>query len=855
MARPIVDADGVGAANAAGRRGSPQALWLLSLALTAIAALVVATARPWAEPGFGIEAPWAAVVLAFVLAEAVPGHVQRRHRGWQITFTEAAVVLGFFTLTLPELLAAQFTVGAVGYAVSRTAPVKVVVNLSQHLAATSIGWAVFDLLSTGTAPVASSDWLAAAAGAGAANLVSLLSVSAAIRLSRQAEGRRTWQFLVVSLVAAAAATVAGIVVASELAGHADPVVLALLATLALVAGAVAAVRYTVEQRRTGLLQLLVRTSQVLETGDSRTSPVTDVLAEAREVLAVERAALYAWARQPSSVMVTTAQADGTTAPDVRPMDTTIAAIRLVAERGDVVEQRSRDLGHRHEGIFGDGPESGILVPVRDHDETVGALVLTGRPANVRSFDRDERATILAVASQLGLILRSDHLDAAISAAMDLRDELDRRTRYDSLTGLRNRQGLREHLLSRMEGPESGPVALLLIDVDDFSIVNDALGHQAGDEVLQAIADRLVRTLGRSATVARAGGDEFAVVLDVASSLEPVHQAITQVRAVMDEPIVACDRRLRLPGRIGVAVVLDHGTSADDLISNADIALARARTNRVEEFVVYRPDMRRDLLADLTTRGQLHAAVETTGAFPVHYQPVVDLDNGQPIGLEALVRWRHPTQGIVPPAAFLEHARRAGLLRRIGATVIHTACHDVAGWQALCPNGIDVTINLSEEQITDPALAETVLAALAGSGLPAHRLILEVDAAGLAGRGQREFRQLLRLRTEGVRIALQGADGSLDLLALVDRAPLDILKLARPAVAALHADGNDAVVVRALVDVGRRRQLTIVAEGIEYADQRRRLQDLACDGGQGFLFAKPMAPSAVEDFLRTRVPAP
>jgi len=441
----------------------------------------------------------------------------------------------------------------------------------------------------------------------------------------------------------------------------------------------------------------------------------------------------------------------------------------------------------------------------------------------------------------------DRRDAVIGAAAITRDISERKraeralahqAHHDALTDLPNRSLFQERLDTTLATlrTDGTPLALLLLDLDRFKEVNDTLGHDVGDVVLQQVADRLRGGLRAGDTIARLGGDEFAVLLPGADDATALAVA-TRLRAALVQPIEVNGLRLEVGTSIGMALGPAHGRDAATLLRRADMAMYAAK--RAGQGVRrFSPELDREDAERLSLTAELRQAIEQ-GQLVLHYQPKVELASGQAVGVEALVRWQHPARGLLGPDRFIPVAEQAGLIEPLTRWVLRTACVQQAAWRA---QGLDlaVAVNLSMSSLADPGLLETVREALAmhdnrGPG----RLELELTESTLMADPERARVLLADLRALGVRIAVDDFGTGYSSLAYLKQLPLDELKIDRCFVRDMASDDRDRAVVQATVDLAHTLGLRVVAEGVEDALALEVLQHLGCDLAQGYHLSRPL----------------
>jgi diguanylate cyclase (GGDEF)-like protein len=422
------------------------------------------------------------------------------------------------------------------------------------------------------------------------------------------------------------------------------------------------------------------------------------------------------------------------------------------------------------------------------------------------------------------------------------NEAREQARTDELTGLPNRRALLERARTVVDDAvDVGPVALLLLDLDGFKEVNDSLGHHAGDELLRLIGPRLQRATRGGDLLARLGGDEFAVLLPD-TGLVPAEHIARTMHDVLREPFSVGGIRLHIGVSIGVASAPVPAATVSELLRYADVAMYAAKTSRAGVHV-YVPDSVGSAFDRLHTMEELRTAI-ASDQLAVHLQPQVALADGHVVGVEALVRWNHPTRGLVMPADLLPAAEQAGLLQPLADTVLALALTAAAGWWHEDP--VPVSVNLSAANVTDLDLPVKVAAALLRAGLPPQALVLELVEDTLMNNPLRARDVLTQLRSLGVRTSIDDYGSGYSSLGYLHRLPADELKLDRSLTADVAADPRAAAIVRHTVALAHDLGLRLVAEGVEDLPMARALADLGCDVAQGYGVARPMP---VGDFLR------
>jgi diguanylate cyclase (GGDEF)-like protein/PAS domain S-box-containing protein len=479
--------------------------------------------------------------------------------------------------------------------------------------------------------------------------------------------------------------------------------------------------------------------------------------------------------------------------------------------------------------------------------------------------RDHPFGVFEVASERARDYSAGDIDFVQSLANVLADALERQSTedriahhalHDTLTGLPNRALFLDRLeraLERIRGVRGAQLAVLFIDLDHFKLVNDSLGHHAGDEVLAEVAARLRQTMGRRCTVARFGGDEFGLLLeDVRSELDAI-AAAEKIAAVFARPFVIEAGEYFISTSIGIA--LASGTELpNELVRDADSAMYRAKERGRARYELFDEMMRARTLARLRVESDLRRAIDRDELW-IAYQPVVSLHDGSIAGVEALLRWDHPTRGAVGPEEFIPVAEENGLIERIGSWVLEEACRQAAQWCVIRQDAvpINVSVNLSPQQLTQDDFLDVVRAALAGSGLDPTWLSLEITESNLLEPSHRAMDTLRKLRALGVRIVLDDFGTGYSSLSYLTRLPLNAIKIDRSFIEPLDRAGHDTAIVEAIIAMTHALSLKVLAEGTERSEQVAVLQRLGCEFTQGFLFSPPVSGAEMTGMVRSGAP--
>ena len=420
---------------------------------------------------------------------------------------------------------------------------------------------------------------------------------------------------------------------------------------------------------------------------------------------------------------------------------------------------------------------------------------------------------------------------------------------DRLTGLPNRALLEDRLRTCMRrlGRRAGQVGILFLDLDRFKVINDSLGHDAGDELLRIVAQRMSGVLRSGDTLARFGGDEFVAIVEMSSDLAELAAVAERIRTAIAEPVVIREVEIAPRASIGMAVTSDPACTPEALLRDADLAMYRAKDRGGDRFEVFDPEMRGRAMARLELESELRAAINA-GQLRVLYQPYVRPD-GRLAGMEALVRWAHPRRGLVAPADFIPVAEETGMIVALGRFVLHEACEQFATWRRAGYHDLTLSVNLSARELAQPDLPEIVATTLRETGLSADALCLEITETAVMHDPTAAAASLRAINELGVRIAVDDFGTGYSSLLYLRRLPVQILKLDRFFIAGLGANGDDEAIVAAVIGMAHALGLRAVAEGVETSQQLGALTAMGCDLIQGYYWSAPVDAAAITEQLR------
>lgn len=488
-------------------------------------------------------------------------------------------------------------------------------------------------------------------------------------------------------------------------------------------------------------------------------------------------------------------------------------------------------------------KSAIVVPVRVHTLLEAIIYAVRDHSAPQRFDTHDLQLAIAAGHQLAMVIQQKRHEKILIESIN----------HDPLTQLPNRLYLREKIQEAINQRRIDPdhsFALLFLDLDDFKLVNDSLGHPSGDDLLVVLAKRFRSLVKPGDTIARFGGDEFAILYVGFNSAEELSVLAKSILEAVAKPVTLQGTDVHVSGTLGITTSRLDYRSANDMIRDADIAMYHAKDQGEHSFEVYNSEMREVILERISLNNDLRKAIQKH-EFQLHYQPILSLVDRRIVGFEALIRWNSPHRGFVKPGRFLSKTTTTGLLRSIDDWVLQAACIEANAWQTPAGGGepLFVSVNLSNKQIGRSDLVGTIDAILMRSGLPPDRLWLEITENTVFGNEIVAIESMLELRDLGVHFSLDDFGTGYSTFNYLYRLPIDVLKIDRTFIDELDNEVGSEKIVRVLVELGRSLGLKVVAEGIESREQYTILRNLRCDFGQGYYFSHPIPANEVEDLLR------
>jgi diguanylate cyclase (GGDEF)-like protein/PAS domain S-box-containing protein len=438
----------------------------------------------------------------------------------------------------------------------------------------------------------------------------------------------------------------------------------------------------------------------------------------------------------------------------------------------------------------------------------------------------------------------------VSAARAMTHQMTHSAQHDVVTNLPNRLLLNDRISQSiaLARRQNRPIAVIFLDLDRFKYINDSLGHAIGDQLLQSVSKRLLASVRGSDTVSRQGGDEFVILLSEIAYPEDAATSANKILHSLSAPHSIEGQDLHIDGSIGISVYPEDGADAETLIKNADTAMYHAKENGRNNFQFFKVEMNAKAVERQSLEGSLRRALERK-EFLLHYQPKVNLETGEITGVEALIRWRQPDRGLVPPSQFVPIAEDCGLIIQIGRWVLREACRQARAWQRAGLPLVPITVNVSAVEFRDKGFVESVRTTLSETGLEAQYLGLELTEGVLMEDAESTATVLQELKLMGVHLAVDDFGTGYSSLSYLRQFPIDVLKIDQSFVNQITADPEDSSIVSAIISMGKSLKHLVVAEGIETQEQRAYLQAHRCAEGQGYLFSRPLAAAQFAQLLQ------
>jgi diguanylate cyclase (GGDEF)-like protein len=827
--------------------GSVAPIWVLNVGMTlVVAAVYVVAVAPLGQAGGAALLPIALLVVAFAVGEWWRVYIHFRQEAQSFSLSEIPLVIGVFVLAgnPGPLVLARVVGAAIGLgALRRQEPMKLIFNLATFALETETVTLLVRHIS-GTDATSPIVWLWVLLFMSIASLLGFGLTAVAISLAEGRQSRRQWfQPIVIVLIGGFANSSLGLVVVALF--KSDPPLLLLLLTPLAAIGA-SYVLYTREHRKHQRLQYLYESSDMLQRASSDGAAIPELLDQLCKVFRAEIAVV---SLLPVATGTDAWRTISTSRGASDNIDTALRAEHLErfvplldqTKRGLIVTPSTSEPELR-EWLSEQGFKDAMATLLQGEGMLLGTLVVANRLSDSGTFDSEDLHLFDAFAAQTSVAVQNTRLG----------HRLRQQAFHDTLTDLANRalfMDRLEHALTRRERHDES-LAVMFLDLDDFKEINDSLGHAAGDELLARVADRLKLVLRASDTAARFGGDEFAILVEETADPEDTIRVAERVVSVFKPRFRLAGREVTISASVGVAMTASRDVSAEELMGRADVAMYRAKLKGKDTYEIFEPGMQDVVARRLEVRTDLERAIDRH-ELVVLYQPIVDITNSTPVGVEALVRWKHPRWGMVVPSEFIGIAEETGMIRELGLHVLEEACKQLQAWQAeIDEPGFTVSVNVSRRQLRDPTFVSEVSRILTKAGLPPSHLALEITESFMVDDPESARARLRELKALGVRISMDDFGTGYSSLASLQDLPLDILKIDKLFIDHVAEDPRRTAFAQAIIRMGKTLGLGLIAEGVETSAQAERLQSLGCRLAQGFYFSRPVPADEIERMLRT-----
>jgi diguanylate cyclase (GGDEF)-like protein len=827
---------------------APLRVWLLTATILLGAAVLQVTQTSHLH---GIAAPlripWYGLAALFVFAEWWRVCLYFRSSAHSFSLSEMPLVIGLLLADPSGMVLARVIGAAIAMGVlRRQPPVKLLFNIGLFaLEAEGAAVAVGHLVPAGRA-LAPTAWVAVLLVVAAVSALGVGLIMVAVTLSEGRPPARTMvQGLTFQLLTGVTNASLALLAVFILWNDAHQLWLLLAPIATLIAGYIA---YSAERQRHQRMQHLYESSELLQRTPTDGTATSALLAQLCRVFQAEVAEVTLLPQPGGSHALRAMLRRNDFAETDRRLDIGLLdeLIPFAVEEQRGVRLTARDasmssvLSTRH-------LKDAMFIALRSESRIIGTMLVGNRLGDLNTFNAEDLTLFETLAVQASVAFENGRLE----------DRLKHQAFHDPLTGLANRALFTDrlaHALSRRPVVGGSGVAVLFVDLDDFKMVNDELGHAAGDQLLRAVGERITAQLRPFDTSARLGGDEFAILIEDAASAADAAGIAERVVDTLREPFVLMGRELAMHASIGVAVAGADELDGEELLRRADIAMYRVKQRGKGSFELYQASMQEVMVRRLELRTELERAIPR-GELVLRYQPIVALADDRVVGVEALVRWQHPIRGLMPPTEFIPLAEETGLIVGLGVHVLEEACRQLRAWHLAHPEHarLGMSVNLSPRQLQDGAFVTQVARVLRDTGLDPRLLTLEITESFMVDGGAPSGR-LDELKALGVRLSIDDFGTGYSSLSALQHLPVDCLKIAKPFVDGIAEDSQKRAFAQAIVRLGRTLHLELVAEGVERREQRDRLVELGCHLAQGYHFARPMDAEGIAGLLRDGVGA-
>jgi diguanylate cyclase (GGDEF)-like protein len=811
---------------------------VLSLVSVILASVEARAGQPFPPP---VVIPWWLLAGIFFLTEAKVVHLHIGRSAHSFSMSEIPLVYGLFFFRPAEFIMARLIGSALALIISRRQrSVKLGFNLAQFLLCSVVAVGVVQLLVGASTTFGPLEWPTAFLASSAENMVGVFAVTAAISLAEGApQHARVPRMLLMGAVVSLTNTSLALLVITVL--FVEPAA-ALLFAVPIIAVFVAYRAYVSERQQHEGLEMLYESTRILQRSPQIDRALVALLDHARKMFRAEIAEVSLLPQVEGQEVLRTRVGPQDATDMMMPIGIALDDPRLVQ---CVSERRAFLITN---GASADGAPDGrrfrnaIYAPLVGESRLVGTIVVANRLSDLSPFDADDLKLFQTLASHTAIALENGQLEQSLSSLSRLQDELQHKAYHDALTGLANRAFFAQSVAQRLEAADATglvPVVLFL-DLDDFKIVNDTLGHAAGDQLLSSVGDRIQATLRTGDLAARIGGDEFAVLLWDTPEMPVARRVAERLIEAFGSGAAEEGAAANAPVSIGIAAGHPGAGSADELLRNADVAMYSAKARGKNRIAFFEPEMATAVAARHTLTEALQRAIAAE-EFILHYQPIVDVATGRMTGLESLIRWMHPTRGMIWPGEFIAMAESSDLILEIGAWVLDRSCRQAKAWHDRWPDAGDlqISVNVAARQLEQPDFVAQVAEVVRSSGVDPAKVVLEVTETTLLHNADDAIAKLEALRRLGLGVAVDDFGTGYSSLSYLQRFPVTAIKIARDFVAVDETDADGWELASAIVSMGRALRLTVIAEGVEEPFQLERLRKLRCGRAQGYYLARPL----------------
>ena len=797
--------------------------------------------------------PWYVNAGLYTVSGVCVVHLNFRNRESQsISLSEVPLVMGLFLMSAPGLLVSRIIGGAIAIALfRRQRGIKLVFNVGNFVAETVVALAIFHGLVGTPNVLGPGSWSAAFLAALASNTFGGLSVIGAISIFQgRFDPRSIRQVLPLAALGAVATSSLALLAVTVLWTDARSSWL-----LVVVAGVLFVLyrSYTALTTRYANLELLYEFTSGINRYQAVEGVTASVLQQARSLMRAETATirLIEEGKMGLEVGETELGVDGSITNRRLPFQLWTQDelwAQALREDGPTLATRSQK-GEAARQLDALGFKDRIIVPLRTEHGVIGTIEVANRLDEVSTFDPEDMKVFVTIANHAIVSLENSLL---IDRLQDQARRFEYQALHDGLTGLPNRDLFRTETSKAIEAAvaarESGKdvvVAVMLMDLDLFKEINDTLGHHTGDRVLREVAARLMSSVGDEGTIARLGGDEFAILLPAIADEYQAVEVAKRVRFALERPFALDEMRLEVAASVGIALCPEHAAEASALLQRADVAMYHAKETG-SGVEIYAPERDQYSARRLALVTELREAIQR-GELAVFYQPKADLRTGRPVGVEALLRWRHPHHGLVSPDEFIPIAEHTGFIRPLTNYVLDVALDQLAHWHAEGLR-IGMAVNLSVRNLLDGDLHTEIATRLRDRGIEPGYVTLEITESSVMADPGRMVGILNRLAASGIKLSIDDFGTGYSSLSYLKRLPVHEVKIDKSFVMNMATDESDATIVRSIIDLGRNLGLRVVAEGVEDIEAWDRLAAFGCDVAQGHLLSEPGSASEISAWM-------